>query len=204
MAYDFDGTDDFVTVTKATPAVDLSVFSIAFWLWCDSTATVNRNVYWSGGAWEFTFHSFLQTHSGGAQAGLLHFKTDWSTTHGSWSIATAPPGSWELHVITYDFSATTNYPVWYRNGASVTVTERNTPSGSSNAGQDSTNLRIGAGHDGTYERWDGRVAEFAWWNRILTAGEAAILGKAYSPLFVPNGLVLYTPLVRATFDLKGG
>ena len=31
MAYDFDGTDDFVTVTKATPAVDLSVFSIAFW-----------------------------------------------------------------------------------------------------------------------------------------------------------------------------
>ena len=84
------------------------------------------------------------------------------------------------------------------------MTERNTPSGSSNAGQDSTNLRIGAGHDGTYERWDGRVAEFAWWNRILTAGEAAILGKAYSPLFVPNGLVLYTPLVRATFDLKGG
>lgn len=204
MAYDFDGSGDYITLTKGTPAVDLSAFSVAFWLTCDSAGGTNRNVYWSGGGWSTSFHSFIQTHNSGAQANLLHFKAGWNPGHGSWSIDTAPPSTFEHHLITYDFGSISNDPVWYRNGSSVTVTERTTPIGSANYAQDSTNCRVGAGHDGSYEFWDGKIAEFAWWNRILTAEEAAMLGKGYSPLFIPKGLVLYTPLARQTHDLKSG
>lgn len=62
----------------------------------------------------------------------------------------------------------------------------------------------GAGANGI----DGLIAEAAVWNVDLTAGEMAILGKGFSPLFVrPNSLVAYWPLIGRTspeIDVVGG
>ena len=53
---------------------------------------------------------------------------------------------------------------------------------------------------------NGRVAEAAVWNAVLTDTEVAILGLGVSPLFVrPASLVFYSPLIRAEDrDVVGG
>lgn len=200
MAYDFDGSGDYISISKSAAATDLSVFSYSFNLIVDSTAGTNHNVFWMGSTWETNLHSFLQTSSG---SGRLEFVTGWSTNHARWSIANSGT-SWHNHVITYDFSATTNDPVWYQDGVSQSITENVAPAGTANYAKDTSAFKIGAGHDGTYEFWDGKIAEFAIWNRVLTAAEAAIMGDGFSPLFIPNGLVFYAPMIRSLPDLKGG
>lgn len=200
MAYDFDGSGDYISITKSTAATDLSVYSYSFHAFVDSTATTNRCVFWMGGSWEFTFGNFVQTNSG---LGKMTMRAGFSTTPALWSV-TQTNGQWQNHVITYDQSSSTNDPLWYLDGTSTTVTENVAPSGTSNAAQDLAAFKIGAGHDGSYEYFDGKIAELAIWNRILTAGEAAILGKGFSPLFIPNGLVFYAPMIRSIPDMKSG
>ena len=49
--------------------------------------------------------------------------------------------------------------------------------------------------------WDGSLAEFAVWNRILDAAEAKSVYLS-SPLAVPRDLVEYVPLLRENVSLK--
>lgn len=44
----------------------------------------------------------------------------------------------------------------------------------------------------------GKLAEFAIWNRVLSAGEIATLANRYSPMFIQNGLKFYIDLVSGT------
>lgn len=46
----------------------------------------------------------------------------------------------------------------------------------------------------TGTEFDGKVAECAVWNRVLSSAEKDALAKGYSPLFFPRGLVFYLPL----------
>lgn len=202
MAYDFDGAGDYITpFTKGAAATDLQNFTYSFSLIRDAGGS-NKNIFWSGFTWSDNFHSFIQYDNGLSKLALV---TNWSTAEARWSVPnTASDTSWHNHVIGYSYSATTNDPTWYIDGVSQTVSEHVTPSGTSNHTTDDGNISIGAGHDGSYEYWDGKIAEFAIWNRVLTAAEATILGKGFSPLFIPNGLVFYAPLVRGAKDLKSG
>lgn len=123
--------------------------------------------------------------------------------NGEWTIASPALNEWHPVGVSYNDTATTNDPIMYLDGASQTVTERITPVGSAvdNATAYSIGNRIGA----TDASWDGYLAEFGIWDRILTAAEFAALGKGFSPLFFPNDLVLYYPLVRnLTLDVVGG
>lgn len=200
MAYDFDGAGDHIVFTKPAAATGLSVLSYSFHLVRDAH-TGYREVFWTGGHWNTAHHSFVQSDTSNT---YMVFNAQWNNSgNARWSI-TNPDTAWHNHVITYDYTATTNDPIWYIDGASQTVTERATPTGTPGYADDDGVLRIGAYYDGSGEYWDGKIAEFAIWNRILTATEAAILGAGFSPLFIPNGLVFYSPLMRNTQDIKGG
>lgn len=48
------------------------------------------------------------------------------------------------------------------------------------------------------------LAEIAWWNRVLSADEISALAAGYSPLFFPNGLKSYVPLIRPALDRLTG
>ncbi len=51
---------------------------------------------------------------------------------------------------------------------------------------------------------EGKVAEVAIWNRVLSDDEIGALHKSYSPRFFPSGLIFYAPLIRPGKDEVGG
>lgn len=128
-----------------------------------------------------------------ASSGSIYgFTVSWTTTEGTWTIPQNATGAWAQFVITYDGSSTTNNPVIYLNGVSQTVTTTSTPVGS----LDTTGVgqyTIGNRSD-SIRGWNGRLAEFAYWSRILTAGEIGALAKGFAPSLFPSGLLLYYPI----------
>ncbi len=191
MARAFDGSGDYIIFTKSPAATDLSALTYSFNLTRNSGGA-NRNPFWSGGSFADNYHSFLQYDNGLSK---LAFVANWTGAEARWSIPnTADDAAWHNHIISYDFGATTNDPVWYIDGISQTVTEVVTPSGSASFAADDGTLTLGAYDDGSAEYWDGKMAEFAIWNRILSSDEATFIGNGKSPSHIANGLVFYAPL----------
>lgn len=90
------------------------------------------------------------------------------------------------------FASTTSRTV-YLNGSAVST---NTGSASLNLPTNATNVYIAAASSTTVFAYsDAAMAEVAFWNVALTAGEAAALGSGQTPLRVrPASLKLYLPL----------
>lgn len=193
MARNFDGTSNRIAVTLAAAQTSLSQISYSVMLFPDNVDAYRRVFHWGGSnpaagrnmTWEFD--------DGVAAQWVLN--ADWSTTSGTWHMPKPSTGAWLQAGFSYDWGATTNDPLMYQNGVSQTVTERFAPSGT--AQNTATALMIGTdnANSGSIAAWDGRMAEYAYWNRILTAGEWAALGKGFSPLFFRRGLVFYMPLM---------
>lgn len=130
------------------------------------------------------------------------YRRDFDSSNGEWYFTRPSINEWHQIGVTYNDTSTSNDPVMYLDGVAQSITEYSTPSGTpiDNASGYSIGNRIGA----LDVSWDGYIAEVAFWDRILTAGEMAALGKGASPLFFPNDLVLYYPLIRDfTLDLVG-
>ena len=196
MARDFNGTSNYGSLTLNTAQKALTTHTIAWWEYLDSNAQYKRPY-----DFDSTTHDYRMEFDNGW--GYV-FVIGWSTNDGKWSIAKPTTGAWHHIAITYNGGATTNDPIIYKDGVSQTITERVAPTGT-------LQLPTGSGwigsDDGTGEFFDGRLAEFAIWNRILTAGEIAALGKGFSPLTNPVGLVLYLPLIGTAspeIELIGG
>jgi hypothetical protein len=113
-------------------------------------------------------------------------------------------GAWNHWVITYDSSAHANNCVVYQNGSSVSVSRFGTGPTSGTADTNSDPHCVGDYNISPYTRaWDGMLAEWATWDVILDAGEAASLGKGYSPMLIrPASLKDYVPMVRDNVSLK--
>lgn len=187
------GTTD-VIVTTLTAHADQRSF--AFWF--------NRN----GAGGNNQGRLFDKRSNGGSLVELCYFDASngadlkliyqrmWSTGTGTWSVnggGVTATGTWNHVVITYDSTSTSNDPVIYINGVSQTVTEIATPSGTANTNTDPYHI----GNLGAQSRvFDGQIADFAIWSRLLSGGEALGLGKGFSPLFNLPLLVCYEPLIR--------
>jgi len=196
MARDFNGTTQYGTLTLNTAQKAITVSSWAWWEYLDSNAQYKRPYHMVAGAfaWRMEFDDGW---------GYVFVATQ-NSADGKWSIAKPTTGAWHHICITYDGSSTTNNPLIYLDGVSQAVTTRSTPSGTLLL-PDGT-VTIGRATGGGQE-FDGRLAEFAMWNRILTAGEVAALGKGFAPPTNPRGLLTYLPLIgRASpeIELMGG
>jgi hypothetical protein len=123
--------------------------------------------------------------------GVYRYIRSWTTQIGIWSITPPSNSVWHSLVLTYNGGATTNTPVIYVDGASVTVTPVLAHFGS----LDTTGTVFQIGNEvGGIRNWDGSLAEFAVWDRLLTATEANRLGIGYSPAFFPTSRVEYIPM----------
>jgi len=131
------------------------------------------------------------------------FGHQFSSTNGAWTVPRPNANEWHNFFIGYDNGATTNDPIIDQDGTPQTVTEATTPVGTFTA-TETQKYNIGNRGNDSARNWDGYLAEFAIWNRILSAGERAALGKGLSPLCISNGLVEYIPLIRDIISLKRG
>lgn len=190
-ARDFNGTSsDYIDVTLTTAQQGLSTITYSMWIYFDSVAqyrTVFRRL--DSSAQDFR----IEFDDGWGMALII----PWSGApgYGAWSVAKPSTGGWHHLFVSYDYGSTTNDPVIKVDNVSSSFIERQAPSGSPT--NDATTLRLG-GNIGLDQMLDGRLAEVAVWNRVLTTDEATMLSKGFAPTFIRRGLVQYSPIVGKT------
>lgn len=192
MALDFNGTTSQILYTLTSEQIGNTLESWSFWIYPDSVAQYRRPIH-LGGTGSNRDRSFEMDDGWG-----FVFNFNFSTSGGAWSVAKPSTGAWVHYAVTFDGSSTSNDPIVYKNGSVDTLTERVAPSGTLRTSR--TDLYIGS-EAGTGQYWDGRIADVAKWNRILTSTEITNLASGMSARSLSEGLVLYTPLANGEADL---
>jgi hypothetical protein len=126
------------------------------------------------------------------------YSRQWSGGEGRWAFSAPATGEWHQFSVSYDGGAAANDPVMYLDGASQSLVTDINQSGSLNTS--GSNYVIGNRGNDDARNWDGQLAEFAVWDRILSAAEHAALGKGFSPLHFRQSLILYVPMIRESVD----
>ena len=127
----------------------------------------------------------------------LYYTNLFNVAPGAWyTIETIPLDAWSTIVMSHNPQTLADDPVFYINGVAATVIELLTPAGSLN--EESGNLVIGnwktVTHD--YDRpFDGEIADFRVYDRILTAAEALAYHNGGT---VTDGMVFQGPCVRTS------
>tara|TARA_Y100000310_G_scaffold345536_1_gene466196 strand:+ start:3036 stop:4871 length:1836 start_codon:yes stop_codon:yes gene_type:complete len=108
--------------------------------------------------------------------GVGHSDTNgqWKTTNNEIDVATP---TWTHVVITYDARAVANVPTIYIDGSAVAVTTATTPVGDYQ-GIQTTDAYIGRRGGATQRAFEGNLADFGVWNRLLSATEASLIYNA--------------------------
>lgn len=201
MAYDFNGTSQYLNVASA-PVVGVPL-TLACWFNSDS-ATTNQTILGISAniAGTSTPATWFRIRLAGAVAGDP-IQADAALTP-TFAIASSSSGyttgSWQ-HACGV-FSSNTSRTIYLDGANSSTNTTSVTPTGLNGVQiggiyADDSNSIV------TYT--DGRIAEVGIWNAALTAAEIASLAKGMTCDKVrPQNLVFYAPLLRDLIDQKGG
>ena len=190
MARTFDSSSDKITTALSASSTQRSIGIWAyrtgdggggFGRMCDRALSTDNELLWCDGP-----------------SNKYEYQIRWSGAQARWTIPKPSDNAWHHVLVTYDGSSTANDPKIYLNGALQTVTRLVAPSGT--IATASGNYIIG-NRDSTANRgWDGYLAEFAVWDRILSSTEAAAIGTAKkSALWYPDKLACYLPL---KYDLR--
>lgn len=136
--------------------------------------------------------------------GDFNISVNYSTTGANAVYANALNNDTWTH-LAFTWSVANLRPSLFINGLPVTATGGADKSGTQASWATVTAL-IGnrAGNDRVFS---GRICEFAVWDRVLGNSEIATLGDGYSPRFIPNGLIMYFPLIgrnNPEYDLIRG
>lgn len=199
MAKEFNGTTEIMRFQLDT-GYDSSSYSVAGW--CNPDNTDNYGSFYHKGSDYPNRHHNLEFNSG--WGGFVFVIANGSGVYGAWSIDHNPSlDTWTHYCVTMNDSSGSNDPVIYENGSPQATSERSAPSGT--PVRTSNKFAVANYYDTPSDTGNfvGRSCEFGYWNRILTAGEAAALAKGYSPLFFPNGLIGYFPMLRNNIAIKG-
>lgn len=193
MARDFNGVNQTLSNLNGVAGIDVVQRTIAMWVFLDA-ASAQMALFAPGidlSAGNFREYVHVRIIASTARLGYYYsWTTSTATWHGNTVLST---DVWTHVLLTYDRGSTANDPQLFVDGVGQSITEVVSPSGSVNTGQDS--VRVGSTMPATAEFFNGKLAEIGHWNRILTAGEIAALGKGYSPSILPRGLVAYWPLM---------
>jgi hypothetical protein len=176
----FDGASTHHVTTGLT--AHSATRSYAIWMWITGAGGANLGRLFDKGV-EILYHDantsnirWSRTHSGGSA---------------EWNVPVPSSSAWHHVALTYDSSSTSNDPVVYIDGASVTVTENAAPSGTASTNADPY---VFGGRTAGARTFNGRLAEFAAWDVILTAGEIASIAHGSSPSMVRrSSLVAHVP-----------
>jgi hypothetical protein len=197
MAWDFDGTNDYMeTALGANYDVPKT---LACWFNSDTTTTAKTLVSLSSGstAENLSPSLSLRITTGAAVQAVT---SSGAGTNGGGSSTTHGSGTWH-HAVARFASATSR--IAYLDGVAGT---ENTTSRATGGALD--NLILGTGSGGTYnpdQPFNGRLAEVAVWDVALSVDEITALARGYRPSLIrPDKLLWYIPLVREIQDVRSG
>jgi hypothetical protein len=139
------------------------------------------------------------SHNNNPPDNAYDYNRRFSVSNGIWRYTRPSANAWHHIAILHDMSSDANDPSIYVDNVLQSLTEAQVPSGT--RADNSVGYALG-GRTDLGRNWEGYLAEFAVWNRILTTAEVAALSKGFSALFFPNGLVEYLPLIRDTRSYK--
>jgi hypothetical protein len=200
-----DGNDHIDSANNAVTGVDVDSFSLSCWvnfsaltagdlpqqLLAHAALIAGGNLRISINVENITSNPRLAFYEGFSGQAF----SKWVVPDAAFSTST-----WYQVGVDYNSNAA-NDPLLWINGASQTVSETTTPSGTRLTGSDS--LRIGEDLNGTSDM-KASIAECGFWNRRLTSGEWSNLGvDKWAPSKIPSGLVYYIPLISDTTETQG-
>ncbi len=183
MARDFNGTSS--DYTQASGRVSTATDNITMCAWVQSANTASGMVMVNGhdGGGGGSGYGILVGSTGhvrGAVAYVAWVDSNINLTADTWGhvLFTRKSGTWKTYA---DGDGT----------SSATST--------SNPSSPSDNYTIGMAPDsgGSYNQrpYDGIISEVAFWERALDDAEITSLSKGFSPLFFPESLVSYVPMI---------
>jgi len=189
MARGFDavygvGTTDQIVSAVATHSTQRTY---ALWVWRSGAAdadAANNQRMWDKRVAGAQVDCFVYDGSGDAATEGFSFQRLWSPVGGKWYWTKTTFKTWVQVVLTYDGNSASNVPAVYYNGVLQTLNTVGSPSGTISTNTDA--YVIGNRGNDSGRCWNGRFAEFAIWDRILTAGEITALAAGKSPTLFPT------------------
>lgn len=184
------GTDPASIRVPPCPGFSTTRWTVALWSnrgGVGSPSSLGRWLDRTGGSGHFLWYIW--------DASNVAFEAQWSGGSANWRWPIANTDTPVHELVRYDGATPAGDPEVWRNGEPLTVTEHIAPSGSLTP-DPGTSLYIGNRADGT-RRIHARIADVAWWNRLLTEDEIRRVYRT-SPLAAPAGLVLYLPIGGAS------
>ena len=202
MAWSFDESNDDVQITD-DPVLTLpdGNWAIAGWVKLDNnTGSLFQYFFSWGGASASPSINLLFNEASAANPNELRFLIADSGGDQANGISTGTPGTstaWQHIIIQRAVSTYTQYVDGSADGSAT-----NAAVGAIDVG---TALYFGARSDEDADRrFGGDMAEWAKWDRVLTADEQAALATGFSPLFFPQELKWYLPMVRPYVEVREG
>jgi len=178
MAIEFDATDSLVHCLSGATIDDLTTITITCWAFIDTIGAGVVPVLAGKGTTVKSLRFYNDADIGGTgdQCAFLH---TFSGTDGLWRTAAPTLGVWVHLVLTYNNTATTNNPSIYYSGVSQTVVDNvGDPTGTADADA-AGEFIIGAANSDGVQPFDGKVDDFRYYGRILTANEILVLANGY-------------------------
>jgi hypothetical protein len=121
------------------------------------------------------------------------YAIDVNNNGGTWRWTRPAATTWSSIGFSMDRTSNTNDPIVYQDGSSVTITESGTIDYTTGT---ATNWAVGNRNSDKARGWDGDLAEFAVWDKILSAGDFATRAGGANPLAIEAAnLVEYIPML---------
>jgi hypothetical protein len=182
MARSFNGSTDKIEADAPPSYTIVAPYTFAVWVQNNSNAAGNRTAFIneSGGSNQ----SYIRVGGNAANTPEFGFWNG-SANHLVLGASTLSLNTWYQLTGTYDG---TTYKI-YTNGVVATSTDSTGPNFVVSFASIGWDFTSGA------RFWNGRIADMAIWNVVLTAGEASALANgARPPTIRPNALLRYWPL----------
>lgn len=108
---------------------------------------------------------------------------------------------WQHVLLTYDDDGDVKGHI-YVDGSEIAY-DTNTAGTTGNAATDADDDMILGNNQGATRTFDGHMADFGIWTRVLSAEDIIVLAAGASPMLLQDSLVLYCPLLVDTADVLG-
>lgn len=201
MARDFSGTTDRVVYASAFNTTSQPL-TVSAWVWFNVANQANSQYIWQSAAVGGTFGcAFFQI--GGADRQLAFQRAGSTALNFQTATSAFSINTWHHVCASHNGSTgagSASGAQIYINGVAVGSAIQDL------AGETTTNsgFQIGARTSDNLRNFNGRIAEVAVWNRVLTAAEVEILVRGYAPDRLPRLLRFYVPLIRETNEARQG